>query len=269
MPLVDTEQPIHTACAARCNFISRHAKAGQTAPIPPSRHRRAKRRHRVSVPRDHSRKSQPHPHDRAETRGYDERRSLAMVPHHRSRQRAQDADPAVLSRHHAALRGRPSAVHGYLPSHTPATMLSCGRQGGTGPRLYTGLRRRVWVYGALNHRFRQLARDPGSAASFLATSPFADWHGASPFGGVRRAFPGHCVKALIWPPRRQWGAVPKPRSGEGCGSPVVSWDPRPLAGRLVRAAGLEPAWACARGILSPMRLPFRHARAGACPLPLG
>jgi hypothetical protein len=31
--------------------------------------------------------------------------------------------------------------------------------------------------------------------------------------------------------------------------------------RLVRAAGLEPAWGFPQRILSPLRLPFRHARA--------
>ena len=31
---------------------------------------------------------------------------------------------------------------------------------------------------------------------------------------------------------------------------------------LVRAAGLEPALPCEKRILSPLRLPFRHARTG-------
>src|SRR6186997_1844429 len=36
------------------------------------------------------------------------------------------------------------------------------------------------------------------------------------------------------------------------------------ADELVRAAGLEPARLYSRGILSPLRLPFRHARAIPC-----
>ena len=34
----------------------------------------------------------------------------------------------------------------------------------------------------------------------------------------------------------------------------------PLGRRLVRAAGLEPALPCEKRILSPLRLPLRHAR---------
>jgi hypothetical protein len=85
-------------------------------------------------------------------------------------------------------------------------------------------------------------------------------HALAPFPFVRPVLVASLDRTLGLVPLRP--VCGKLRFGRGNIVRIGVMSGRGYVRLLVRTAGLEPARGCPQGILSPLRLPFRHVRAG-------